>query len=318
MADEQPHDESQQRAGTSKLRRLKYSLGSSSSLTEPETDKEASSNVVCPPTALGDTNLEVQADAITAMVVHVGDTSGGTSGPDSTLGRVIETTASPAIATCSAVPPAISAESLTMSLSSGSPSEPARMTSGDYGYIHEMASSSSEWSSGAVRRSFAVYGSRLPSPMPLCQPPLQSQTLSLVQDQAGVELTDANDDSGPSVPMPMVLYRPGSRLDSSVSRSSGSPSPAWWERLRAQQEQRRLMVQEAMEAQLEAQRASEVAAAISAEHLSAQWQINRFRLQRDGAGDRQQQQAKRSRSKQRSCKLALLTSNPTGMQLFCR
>ena len=71
MADEQPHDESQQRAGTSKLRRLKYSLGSSSSLTEPETDKEASSNVVCPPTALGDTNLEVQADAITAMVVHV-------------------------------------------------------------------------------------------------------------------------------------------------------------------------------------------------------------------------------------------------------
>ena len=116
------------------------------------------------------------------------------------------------------------------------------MTSGDYGYIHEMASSSSEWSSGAVRRSFAVYGSRLPYPMPLCQPPLQSQTLPLVQDQVGVELTDANYNSGPSVPMPMVLYRPGSRLDSSVSRSSGSPSPEWWERLRAQQEQRRLLV----------------------------------------------------------------------------
>ena len=177
MADEQPHDESQQRAGTSKLRRLKYSLGSSSSLTEPETDKEASSNVVCPTTALGDTNLEVQADAITAVVAHTGDTSGCTSGSDGILDRVTAATASPAIATYSAVPPAISAESLTMSLSSGSPSEPARMTSGDYGYIHEMASSSSEWSSGAVRRSFAVYGSRLPSPMPLCQPPLQSQTL---------------------------------------------------------------------------------------------------------------------------------------------
>ena len=38
MADEQPHDESQQRAGSSKLRRLKYSLGSSSSLTEPVAD----------------------------------------------------------------------------------------------------------------------------------------------------------------------------------------------------------------------------------------------------------------------------------------
>ena len=169
------HDESQQRAGLCKLRRLKYSLGSTSGLTEPETDREAYSTVVCPPTAVGDTTLEVQADAITAVVAHIGDTSGGTSGSDGTLDRVTAATASPAIATYSAVPPAISAESLTLSLSSGSPSEPARVTSGDYGHIYEMASSSSEWSSGAVRRSLAVYGSRLPSPMPLCQPSLQSQ-----------------------------------------------------------------------------------------------------------------------------------------------
>ena len=110
--------------------------------------------------------------------------------------------------------------------------------------------------------------------------------------------------------MAMVLYKPGSEPGGSVSQSSSSPSPEWWERLRAQQEQRRLMVQEEMEAQ----RASEVAAAISAEHLSAQWQINRFRLQRYGAGERQQQQSKRSRSKQQPCRLALLTYNPTGEQ----
>ena len=237
MADEQPHDESQQRAGTSKLRRLKYSLGSTSSLTEPEMDREAYSTVVCPPTAVGDTTLEVQANAITAVVPHIGDTSGGTSGSDGILDRVTATTASPAFATYSAVPPAISAESLTLTLSPGSPSEPVRMTSGVYGH---MASSSSEWSSGAVRRSLAVYGPRPPSPM--SQPLLQSHTSPLVQDQASVELADTNGDSGLSVPMPMVLYRPGSRLDSSVSRSSGSPSPEWWERLRAQQEQRRLLV----------------------------------------------------------------------------
>ena len=90
MADEQPHDESQQRAGTSKLRRLKYSLGSTSDLTEPETDRETYSTVVCPPTAVGDTILEVQADAITAVVAHIGDTSGGTSGSELQMALWIE------------------------------------------------------------------------------------------------------------------------------------------------------------------------------------------------------------------------------------
>ena len=62
------------------------------SLDASETDGEASTVAVCPPTDVSDTNLETQAVANVTVVAHIDDTFGGTSGSDSALGRNIAAT----------------------------------------------------------------------------------------------------------------------------------------------------------------------------------------------------------------------------------
>ena len=159
-------------------------------------------------------------------------------------------------------------------------------------------SGSSVFDSGAFRRSFVTHTEQLLSPLPVVMPIMQSQAQLDVQNLGSEAHLGTVAQVLAGAAFAMVPHHMDAVTAASISPSSGSPSPAWWDRLRDQQEQRRSVAQQ----EADTQRAASMAAAISAEHKEAQWLINRHRLLHSGASS-DQQPVRRVREKQQPVRL---------------